>query len=229
MPRFSSGDFPDVARWDWDENNFHQYIGINCRPFGWCNISGDAQLRPSPDYQDLTLTPRQERRFAVKGWYDYQRLADAKGAGVALSHRWGALFPAPDLDQLNDTLTDFAEWRFVAQATLDQPDPGYLGKYNFVGNGLGPPDQVLASRIYLCRGGRSDCRVPSDQADCAPTNTWWAKIASPTDTLYRCVTRRGHEDKRALLRTIPGTVRWRWRVDDETAWVRCAFGCCTLE
>jgi hypothetical protein len=24
-------------------------------------------------------------------------------------------------------------------------------------------------------------------------------------------------------------VRWRWLLNDETLWVRCSFGCCTVE
>ena len=40
---------------------------------------------------------------------------------------------------------------------------------------------------------------------------------------YRCVHRRIHSGEE-----IPGAVRWRWKEDDETMWVRCPQGCCTV-
>ena len=27
---------------------------------------------------------------------------------------------------------------------------------------------------------------------------------------------------------VPGTARWRWRVDDEGMWMRCRNGCCEI-
>jgi hypothetical protein len=58
---------------------------------------------------------------------------------------------------------------------------------------------------------------------------WWLRIVSgtPAKAKYFCVHRRGHEDIAGL--DIPGIVRWRWALNDETIWIRCLEGCCEAE
>ena len=41
---------------------------------------------------------------------------------------------------------------------------------------------------------------------------------------YFCVAKREHP---AMV--IPGIVRWRWKVKDETIWVSCQRGCCEVD
>jgi hypothetical protein len=77
---------------------------------------------------------------------------------------------------------------------------------------------------------RSGDDPPADAGiSCDPSDggTWWMRLtrggAGPT-VGYRCVTARAHPSAPKL----PGTARWRWKVDDETTWVRCPQGCCSV-
>ncbi|MGH7615226.1 MAG: hypothetical protein ACREMW_14450, partial [Gemmatimonadales bacterium] len=72
--------------------------------------------------------------------------------------------------------------------------------------------------------------VPAD-------TTWWARIRGPKTFWwmatpkwkYKCAKRWDHKDLKDAAGNpihIPGAVRWRWRANDETSWVRCDQGCC---
>jgi hypothetical protein len=129
---------------------------------------------------------------------------------------------------------DFRTWREVATVEMDEHDPDYAAKFKFGRTGpLGVPKIADVHTIFLCTGER--CNVPD--LECRPSETreqWWAKIVSSEgEVMYRCVIRRDHSDLRPQLRRlgieIPGTVRWRWRIDDEGLWVRCGYGCCEIK
>jgi hypothetical protein len=93
--------------------------------------------------------------------------------------------------------------------------------------------------LSYCRGSRAACGVPllPNPGELAPEcgdldvpDHWWVRIvsASQADTMYRCVTRRGHAGQLGG-KTIPATARWRWLLDDETIWKECVEGCCQVE
>ena len=61
--------------------------------------------------------------------------------------------------------------------------------------------------------------------DATNPKTWWAVVVKPSkEVSYRCVYRTDHGTI-----PVPGTARWRWVLNDETIWVRCANGCCQVD
>ena len=237
-------DIPPVARWDWDVKHHRHYIRIRCGD-QWCAVAGKkfqsssshtpGMRPPKPVPGKPDPTEQEIRRvIANKGWYDEQRLAVGGAAGTPLtvSTLTGTAFPHPLLGTL-DKVDDFNKWIPVATVRLAGPPPGdpayvqYKQKLNF-----DPGD----NEVELCRSMSKPPSKPDSEL-CVPEgmkpsttcvadkdgSLWWARIISQTDTAYRCVTRRAHPE------AMPGTVRWRWLLNDETLWVRCSFGCCTVE
>jgi len=232
-PKMNDDAYPPVARWDWDSAHGEQYIGIQCGT-AWCEV-GSQQFAPMPamtsgpafdPIQGFTATPEQSAQvYGIKGWYDEQQLAVPGTNGLQPGVVHGIIIPNPVLDQLNQA-TDFhpvtgKPWVHVATAVVNG---SYSSKLHFSGGN---------NKIYLCYGTATECGV-SAAPTCPPPadGKWWAKITSRRwpwpfwlwhNAAYRCVTQRLHPGV-----TIPGTVRWRWAVNDETGWIRCTNGCCTV-
>lgn len=229
---FSGNDYPAVARWDWDSVAHEEYIGIGCLD-AWCEI-GNKNLHLSKAYSDPSRPKATGRVFEVKGWYDEEYLAvdDGTGTGkIAPSDVVGTLVPDPNLESYTMANGDFAgKWPTVATAYLTSASADYVKKLNlrpaFVTTG---PSNLIA----LCEGDAQACGVPStvDNTPCLakPSDAWYghpwyARIISATgDTVYRCVIRRPHDGM-----TIPGIVRWRWKNNDQVAWIKCDAGCCEV-
>ena len=233
-PKSNDDAYPPVARWDWDPAHGEQYIGIKCG-VAWCEV-GSQQFAPAsaltagPSFDPITgftTTTGTDQVYAIKGWYDEQQLAvPAAAGGVQPGAVHGVIIPNPVLGQLNQA-TDFhptssKPWVHVATANVTGP---YSSKLH-LRNG--------DNKIYLCYGTAIECHVPGPVPTCPPSadGKWWAKIESPYwlwpfwlshKATYRCVTQRPHPSVK-----IPGTVRWRWTVDDETGWIRCTNGCCQV-
>jgi Big-like domain-containing protein len=241
-----NGDYPAVARWDWDSVNNQQYIGIKCGA-AWCEI-GASGVRPftvsASHAPEGTTVPRV---LAVKGWYDEQFLAIKRDGQMVPSGLKGIVIPDPDLAAKHQA--DFANgWVPVAYVGLDatsaEPDAAkyYKEKFNFDA----VPAQLPLTRmnmLSLCYGTRSHCRVPRPifppAKGCGPDQKlpfiWsikrvWVKLesASKDKVMYRCVTRRDHlADVTAYGILTPATTRWRWLASDETTWDYCdVAGCC---
>lgn len=225
-------DVPPVARWDYDTVNQRQYIGIKCGG-EWCEI-GHAGFETSAGHRPSILrdepsgvvgpapasSTEKDRVVLVKGWYDEQYLAEGTTGDLRPMHVRGTAFPHPMLDRLKNVSDFSVKWILSAYLLLDS-DPGpYKSKLNL--------DQGV-NRMYLCEGAFKDCPgVPpgTKEPKCpqGADHRWWAKIISAGgDSVYRCVHRRIHSGEE-----IPGAVRWRWKEDDETMWVRCPQGCCTV-
>lgn len=230
-PSSDVNDYPPVARWDWDPQRHQHYISIRCGD-EWCEVGPMAGFAASASHPATTLpdeavpgmgapTSRERHRvLEIKGWYDEQHLAVADGSGLLVGTMTGTAFPHPLLERLKAVGQFSLKWIPSAYVQLDS-DPGpYKGKLNL--------DQGL-NTMYLCEGAFADCPgVPTgttepscpDGAD----HRWWAKIISAGgDSVYRCVQRRIHNGVE-----MPGAVRWRWKETDETMWVRCPQGCCTV-
>jgi hypothetical protein len=224
-------------------------MGIGCGS-AWCDI-GPAGFTPSKPHAKNTLTPV-ARVLAVKGWYDEQRLAfPAKTVGgvttpLSVGNVVGTFVPAPDLgaESGDAQYSGFAHnWKFVASAAIPN-SPVYLDKLNLAQSSL----PRTTDNVYLCYGRASSCKVPAPVPTCSADslgNSWWTRIISrpeepvavgtgPTPagapaatTRDFCALRRGHEDMPNFH--IPGIVRWRWALHDETMWIRCLEGCCEVE
>ena len=256
---FGAGDYPPVARWDWDSVHGQQYIGIRCGA-AWCQV-GAAGFQPSHPYNgpDLVFdrTPAgnlpehmAKRVQRIRGWYDVQRLA-AYGDGSAQhpSAVWGTLIPAPVLDTVNWRSQHFAldfyrnRWIHVAFAIMS----GDYGKWNLTRG---------TNKIFLCYGttesgscaittaARTEGPSTTPLVNCPPDPTnsslrWWARtVSAKGDTTYGCVLRMDHQAQvTAFMSTmapgtkysIPGAARWRFLSNDESTWVSCPSGCCTKQ
>jgi hypothetical protein len=225
---FAAAYVPPVARWDWDSVHNQQHIGLACGS-GWCDIGANG-FDPS-DAHANTIASAGDQVYAVKGWYDEQRLAfPGVGTGpLSVGTVVGSFTPLPDLgSDTGDPSASRYNHAWVQVATGAVEDSGstvYFKKLNFE-----PTTPVHSTvKVSLCFGGRADC-IPSTVTkgpNCTnPTNNWWARVTSErkNETHYFCVTRRDHPGV-----NVPGVVRWRWAVKDETMWIRCLEGCCEVE
>lgn len=248
LPVQSNGDGPDeippVARWDWDAHRGEQYIGIAC-PSGWCELYGEDQHNPhghsgSPHYHvpgGLTLPGHAGQVVRQKGWYDQEYLASTRpipgkspeldGAGA-----FGTVFPVPDLGKRSMTAYPSGTFVPVGWVSITPFSTGYSEKYGFKLN-TAPPQQPNVNALFLCfDDGIRKCKVRPKHT-CSPTQDpttgprFYARLgASPDDPTATdfCVDFIGTTGA-----PTPGTVRWRWRDDDQTIWVSCPAGCCQIQ
>jgi hypothetical protein len=212
-------DYPAVARWDWDDVNHQQYIGLKCGA-AWCEV-GDTSFVPSPHLDvDRAARPQARRVRSIKGWYDQQFLATADRAGRLVPSRiLGTIIAEPDVG--SKTADDFAaDYVTVARVILESSDPtdaaalaNYRRKFNFRGRADDDPEAVLMIKSL-------------------PDTLWRARIRGPPSApapLYRRV--RFRPVPTAFLTQgyrVPAVARWRWMVTDEGTWTRCPEGCCEM-
>jgi len=247
---------PPVARWDWDTTNHQQFIGIACGS-AWCQIGSPGFSAPAA--YSLTATSPTTNILAVKGWYDEQRLSLPTGAITPpVSGVIGTLIPEPDLGKYQGTPEASAftgNWVKVAKVAMSDASAEYKNSLNMERVAVARTH----NQVSLCYGDKrtclrdglvssKTCKDPppthatdprgvtpqgggrAELADDDPRRVrWWAKIESASEprVKFYCVVRRGHEDIPNLH--VPGVVRWRWAIDDETMWVRCLEGCCEVE
>jgi hypothetical protein len=228
-------DYPAVARWDWDSTAEAQFIGIRCGR-AWCEVRprGSASTAAATSRYTRSGTILYRRGVEIKGWHDEQRLAIPPGPGGGPATPSGiiaTLIPDSLLDQdpvnVPAGSSRFnASWVRVASVALSAPPGIYAAKFNLVQSAA--PDPV--NSVYFCYGpvdpsGHSPCftgeqKIPT----CVNGGDWWARIESnPAQPRYFCITRRTHPNFK-----IPGVVRWRWTLHDDTMWVRCLDGCCQV-
>jgi hypothetical protein len=222
-------DVPPVARWDWNAADSVNYIGIRCR-FDWCEIHRQVDAHhpfvSSPTFTPPPgATPFEKRVVANKGWYDYQYLEefDSQGRPVP-SDVIGVVFPAPSLDTLKAPYAA-NKWVPAARVALYKASTRYHNKYNFSGT---PPaaDGSGGVRIETCLGNWSKCAPGSiPKPVCKRTGTLGFVRVTGDDGSKRYFCNMYREFK-TLGFSIPGVTRWRWKVTDETVWIRCPSGCC---
>jgi len=231
----SPADIPPVARWDWDPVNQVQYIDIRCAD-EWCQV-GPREFEPAPsafasgmsideimalpDIRDRAIgsgTGQILRVFAVKGWYDEQRL-DLPGTGAGAVPRItdisGTAFPHPTL---HSATFEAGDWTTVAYLKVPAEYPGVV------------PLSEGISRLQMCKGDATACGADpakdctdKEQTDGDP---WWGRTISATgDTsAVGCVKRRDHGG-----RAMPApAARWNWNELDAKTWAACQGGCCVL-
>jgi hypothetical protein len=236
MPTARSADYPPVARWDWDRTNRLQFIGVRCGAM-WCEVGqklSDSQPT-SPEYPPRPGVVEERRVLQIKGWYDEQRLAlpSKTGGRPTVGMSSATFIPDPHLDR--DIRQSPGQSRFrnswvaVASVAIDGPAGPYESKLNLKASSM--PN--AANKVELCFNAttttpnRCLATGPAPARPCAPGTEWWARITPPSgNARVFCVVRRDHS---ALPTKIPGIVRWRWALNDETMWIRCLQGCCEVE
>lgn len=231
-------DYPAVARWDWDDQNKKQYMGLRCGA-AWCEV-GLTGFRPSAPYgAAATSGSDAERVKRIKGWYDEQSLAVPGPGGAFIPGKARAtVIPAPKRDLVDSNYHH--RWARVAYIALDRPSRYYRKKLNLYFTRPGAPLSLL-NVLSFCKGTRTECRVPApsagvpfsaecgDESEATPGERWWVRIDAARGRgrgpMYRCVDRVGHETEGV---DIPPTARWHWLNEDETVWKECVTGCCQV-
>jgi hypothetical protein len=238
-PERSPADVPPVTRWEWDSVSKQQLIGLKCRPRVWCTVGPKGhQAMPARVFSHGVAMPK------VRGWIDEQYLADVapgavKGTGAAtplvVTPVVGTAYPAEHLADLTMGSTPGA-WTPVAYVALSGPLPGYESKLGFSATPNASNGLSALNIISFCADTRTACGIPARVASCSSTPEMWAKVSSPlplssgSRTKYLCVRYRPHAAVTGASShfDIPAVVRWRWKPDDETMWVRCPAGCCEV-
>jgi hypothetical protein len=235
---------PPVARWDWDATTQTQYIGIRCGA-AWCEVH--PSLGSGVAFN--SSVPIEPLRPYAKGWYDEQILAVAdqsKNGRAEVSTITGTFVPDRNLgrDVGPEKSSRFASgWKPVASVAIRGNAGGYTSKLNLFTSG----ESIADNEVFLCYAEPSQ---PSkctgvDPAAMKCAENWFGAIVhkgTPGEAgsaQYFCVTRRSHDPPPVPPSgvapsvtqhpPIPGVVRWRWALDDETMWVRCLNGCCEIK
>jgi hypothetical protein len=222
--------YPPVARWDWDSQNLRHYIGIRCED-AWCEVLPELPAGAKFVSSKPIATPQP----LVKGWYDQQILTVAKTGPAQVSSIVGTFIPDPRLGDDNDLpeTSRFANtWITTATVGIEGRPEGYAEKFNFIENVGGKPQNTVALCFGTGAAGSPNACFPNAALTprCSVESRWYARITSGSGATTRvkffCVTRRGHE--MPGMPRMPGVVRWRWMLDDETMWMRCVRGCCEV-
>lgn len=200
---FEFGDYPPVARWEWDDSLQVQAYGFKCAT-GWC-VAGVEP--PTVDMSEYGPSAQ----GVIHGWRDEQYLADTTAVNPAdgrPSDEYAVLVPQPMLDGLTpDSLMKPNPVRVgFIQARQGGAGSRYGGKYGFNGRGR-----------YPVRLGGGITPGGSGQPD-----TTRIRVMHPTNGSQR--------DRTALIHVLGvptvATARWAWSLDDEEQWWRCPDGCC---
>lgn len=245
------GDYPAVARWEWDVKSNTQVIGFKCID-GWCEAGtpGHApNTGPHLAASGWSSVPALSgvpgpSVLRIKGWYDEQRLAPAAESWwvTKASPRLvvGTIVPVPGLGGYEESDFDL-QWKAIAYVDLSQPSVEYKTVAAYAPmTGTGAVTTISLCREDWggstplpdgqgCKGISQKLRI-KEAGKChpeavAPTVHWWAATmpAGETHPRYWCIVRRSAPDG---VR-VPGTARWRWLANDETSWGRCGGACCS--
>jgi hypothetical protein len=231
LPAERRQEVPAVARWDWDAQASVHFIGIRCGD-AWCEI-GRTPLGTSPDHLAAAgMPPSAVPMLAVKGWYDEQRLAEFPEGKPIPDLNVGTVVPSPDLAKFASGTPARGTWARVANVYMHPGVGTYRETFNFTADSRRPPTAV-ASQVELCVGNWWACRPgirgrffwPGACAADASGQRWYSRVTAPDGTKrFFCVVYREHPKGF----DVPAVVRWRWRNDDESIWVRCPAGCCEV-
>ena len=189
---------PPTARWGIASSRHH--LGIRCGP-AWCTI-GPPGTRPVP--------PGDTARNLHPGWYDVQTLAVERGTGPMAPGPQAYIYPTDTLLALRG-VTDDATLDAIYRSGLD----------------------VATIEVHGPRSARGAYQEKFNLSDeqNVGRSTVWIRIGADTLAIFR----NGQDQDTARLIYLPstkhgaaGAVRWRWRENDETAWISCKAGCCDV-
>lgn len=199
-PQFNFGDYPPVARWEWDVEASVQAYGFKCGE-GWC-LAGDK--RPDVDMTEYGATAAE----IIHGYRDEQFLADTTWQNPSdgrPSGIWAVLVPHPGL-------------RGVTKALMKAPG-GFRAGIAYV-RGLDPSGKDHATSRYVRKYGFN----PSNGAD--TVDIFFADTSRVSvRRMGTQVATRLMVYRDLGSRPFPA-VRWAWSLRDEDQWWPCPEGCC---
>jgi hypothetical protein len=234
VPGYGGDAYPQVARWQYQDGQY--FIGVKCGA-AWCQIGSRRSTYTAfdPPFAARGVDGRQHR---IKGWHDEQNLASVP-TGLKPTTTWGVAVPDPALNS-HDRIDDFSTWRRAGTVMINSDD--YYEKLNF---SKSVPGDITANTIEfrMRRVHQRDrgiypracnLREPSSLPPGIGTTIWEARITSATG---RCriysMTRRTPADYQARPKAVEidviGTLRWRWKSNDETVWGKCGQACCEID
>lgn len=220
----------NVVRWDWDASTNTQFISVRCGEM-WCEIGqpgfGGSEAHVSASSGASTTFDG----LRVKGYYDEQYLAEWRDDRLVVGRNVGTIFATPRLATLATGMPAKGEWIPVAEINMSKAAGPYEDMLNLVGND-GPLTAGTRATLSLCLGDGQSCApvkgeviLNEQSCDLTPDGRWYARIERPGGARYFCVKHRPFPTGFS----IPPVVRWRWREDDETIWIRCPDGCCEID
>ena len=237
------GDYPGAARWDWDGKNEQHYIGLPC-PGGWCEITRSPDYQASQNYTSHPTASGSNNETHIwrgKGWYDEQHLANFVQGRPVPTGPFATTFPAPKL--ADRTIKDYQEWKHVATVVMSDDSQDYNTKYQYEASQLPPKLEKGVNVIEMCTDSIPDAAIGAshrrsdDNCGVASERTARGSLSKCQSAWYARVTHDGKVRRVFCVKyrgfdkgyDVPGVVRWRWRADDETIWIRCPTGCCEMD
>jgi hypothetical protein len=242
-------DYPEVARWDWDDSSSIQFIGIACR-LAWCEI-GPKGFKSSPPINPVSFTEipgllassaQRTRVTRIKGWYDRQILATRQSGQLVPSAVVGVIVPNGGLARVPPPTATLGGNGLISMKPYD-------GLWVNVGAVVIPSEykglRAGVNHLFFCHGSTTSCRIAAG----APTPTlwtsvttcntgWFGMVINQADTLgYGCIFVKNHgqdlqnwinANSSGWTAALPATARWRWMVNDESGgWYGCQrTSCC---
>jgi hypothetical protein len=209
-----SEDYPAVARFGEDFAG-SPTVGVRCL-IGWCEIGGGALLPQKPVSHTGFAYLMARREGRVRGWHDDQVLSVMNAAGSLVPTIRATVTPVPGLERMG--VQHFTQ-QWVRVATI------WLAS-NPAGTKYGMPTAAMP-KTWGMHGGLNALELAF------ANGKWEAQITQVgpngtinpgTPTTRLIVAQMPHMD---LL--VPGTARFRWRMNDEAVWVRCDQGCCQVD
>lgn len=162
----------------------------------WCEAGPSAFTQHPPP---ASVSGKEGK---IKGWFDEQYLAERVG-GVWTKRMRAAVFPVPNLDRLDRS--DFAVYRRVAWLYIFDPIPAG-SKYASWGMGVGANHKNKVELKFDAASSKWSVRITPQGG----TPITWTEV----------------EEMPHLDVPIPGTVRFRFTVEDDGIWVPCGQSCC---
>jgi hypothetical protein len=239
LPAGNPQHYPSTVRWDYHPQTRQMYLGVACGPH-WCLV---GLAEPSPAAQNPG-PPSMSFKERVKGWNDEQYLGYLPGPGTKLRPSNLAARLVPHLNLENwwhgpgtcDVPTSELNKEYHA-ATIkimgqDRPDDAALRFYEGTWWRL-PPDTVVGGdslhiMVTLTSQTSGNARyVHLRNQQIVGTSYGPLKVERREDDAATCAALRSLPRER-FPHGPPGTARWGWSEDDESAWVRCGYGCCRI-
>lgn len=221
---------PHSARWDMDVDTRRNVPAFACG-VAWCTLVPQGTPATVLNRWNGNGVSSAERNILRGiGWWDEQPLA-ISSFGLRPSTR-GTVVPSPRAAEY--TQAEFAGiWQHVATVYLERRTGPYREKYAWDATAHpGASSRVRGIkgvRLELCDNKAGNCPdVPPTLSCVYRPEPDGAKmigryVGLADRTVYVCVRAYRHTGK------PHGLVRFKWRPDDETIWVRCPLGCCEAD